>query len=161
MSLGLRTINDVDTPSPFFGSGFAFRTGDAVFEWMTIGLEVMGAFGRSGANGGQADAGGQLLIDFGFYPKPRHPLSLRAAFGFGGGRVTQNDGATSGYGGAAFRAALRYEFFPRANKYRPQTGGGMGLGPELAYLVNPPVRAGGPMANTIYLALTFTWYRGR
>lgn len=161
LTLGFKRINGLDTPTPFLGSALDFRTGDAVFDWMTIGMELMLTFDSSNAKGGQQDKGGQLLIDFGFYPKPSKPLSFRAAFGFGGGRVTQADGASSGYGGAAFKAALRYEFFPNAHKYRPHTAGGMGLGPEFGFLANTPGRPGGPMSNTVYLALAFTWYRGR
>lgn len=151
-----------DTPSPFVGGGASFRAGDVVYPWMSIGVEVMGAFASASTNGGQKDFSGQLLIDTGFYPmKSTHPLSLRAAFGFGGGRVTQADGKRSGFGGAAFRAAARYEFFPGAQKYRARRGGGLGIGPELAYVINPPARSAGPMAQTIYLAFTLTWYRGR
>jgi hypothetical protein len=150
---------DFETPDPFVGGGAGFRAGDVVLDWMSIGFEVDVLVGS--APSGYREAGGQLLIDLGFYPLDKRRWSIHGAFGFGAASVRDADGTASGFGGGAFRLATRYEFFPGASKYRPRTGGGMGIGPELGFLSNPPGRAGGPMSNTLYLALSFTWYRGR
>jgi hypothetical protein len=147
------------------GGGFSLRGGDVILPWLTLGFEAVGNFSRRPEMRSMA---GQLLVDFGFLPAPKKlNLSLRAAFGFGGGNVRHaNPPATAtrdrgGFGGAAFRAAIRYEAFPGAAKRRPRRAGGLALGPEIGWLANPPARAGNPMANTVYLALGITWYGGR
>ncbi|MCA9661146.1 MAG: hypothetical protein KC486_22585, partial [Myxococcales bacterium] len=82
-------------------------------------------------------------------------------FGVGGGAVRE-DGVEgrSGFGGAAFKAAARYEFFPLAKRLRPRRGGGFGLGPELGWIGFTPAAAGRPMSNTLYLGLATTYYFG-
>jgi hypothetical protein len=92
---------------------------------------------------------------------PKRPLSLHVGFGIGGGAIRE-DGVEGrkGYGGAAFKAAVRYEFFPLAKSFRPKRGGGFGLGPEVGWLGFTPAAAGRPMSNTVYLGLTTTYYFG-
>mgnify|MGYP006979937483 CR=1 FL=1 len=157
-TFGYKRIQAFDTPAPFIGGGAGFRAGDAVFDWMTLGFEVDMLIGNSSL--GQRETGGQLLIDFGFYPRPKTPWSIRTAFGFGAASVRDADGTPSGYGGAAFRVATRYEFFPRVMKYRPTKGGGFGIGPELGWAGATPAARGRPMANTFFVGLSSTFYFG-
>ena len=104
---------------------------------------------------------GAFLVDFGFYPTKKAPLSLRAGFGAGGGAVREaGREKRSGFGGAVFTAAVRYEFFPFAAKKRKNRGGGFSLGPELGWIGFLPAAKGRPMSNTVYLGLFVGFYFG-
>jgi hypothetical protein len=151
-------VDGLDTPTPFFGPGGALRAGDVVFPWMTVGV----AFTGTGAYASAASVGfGGLLVELGFLPVPRVPLSIRAGFGFGAGAVLPSDRARRyGFGGALFEGALRYEWFPLAARRRPHTGGGWAIGPELGWLGHTPAGPGRPMANTIVLGLWTGFYFG-
>ncbi|MCA9687310.1 MAG: hypothetical protein KC457_34435, partial [Myxococcales bacterium] len=152
------SVLNLDTPAPFVGGGAHIQAGDAVFPWMSIGVAVGG---QAGVAGNQRLAGGSLLVEFGFLPIPRRPLSIRAGFGFGGGTV-QEAGVTgrSGYGGAMFKGSLRYDFFPLAAKKRPDRGGGWSLGPEIGWLGATPAAKGQPFVNTIIFGLSTAMYFG-
>ncbi|MEZ4381473.1 MAG: hypothetical protein R3A79_08990 [Nannocystaceae bacterium] len=151
-------VRNLDADGVFVGPGGSARAGEAVFPWMTIGVELTGSLGYKPA---QRVGQGALLIDVGFLPMPKRPLSLHVGFGVGGGAVRE-DGVEgrSGFGGAAFKAAARYEFFPLAKRLRPRRGGGFGLGPELGWIGFTPAAAGRPMSNTLYLGLATTYYFG-
>ncbi len=128
---------------------------------MTIGLEVAGSYALRAADPRQRLWQGAVLIDFGFLPVPRIPLSLHVGFGAGGGAVRQaGRSARSGFGGAAFTGAVRYEIFPLAARKRPRRGGGFSLGPELGWLGFTPAAKGRPMSNTVYIGLFMGFYFG-
>src|SRR5690606_26366550 len=134
---------------PFVGGGGSLRVGEVVYPWMSIGVEVAGNLGYRSEDPRQRLLKGAFLVDFGFYPKPSLPLSLRVGFGAGGGAVRER-GITdrSGFGGAVFTGAVRYEFFPGAKVRRPTRGGGLAIGPELGWVGFLPAAKGRPMANT-------------
>ncbi len=156
--LSFARVRNLETPGVYVGPGGSFRAGEVVYPWMTIGVELTGELAyQSNQRLGQ----GAFLVDIGFLPVPKRPLSLHVGFGIGGGAIRE-DGVEGrkGYGGAAFKASARYEFFPFAKKRRPKRGGGFGLGPELGWLGFTPAKAGRPMSNTVYLGLTTTYYFG-
>lgn len=147
-----------DTPSPLLGGGGFLQAGDAVLKWLSLGIAVGGHTGFSGTK--QLAAGG-LLVELGFIPSQRYPLSIRTAFGFGGGRITdRSTGERPGFGGALFKGSLRYEFFPLAAKKRPDRGGGWAIGPELGWLGATPAAKGQPFVHTILLGLSTSIYFG-
>jgi len=151
-------VRNLETDGVFVGPGGSFRAGEAVYPWMTIGIEITGELAyRADQRIGQ----GAFLVDIGFLPMPKRPLSLHVGFGVGGGAVRQ-DGieGRQGYGGAAFKATARYEFFPFAKRKRPLRGGGLGLGPEVGWFGLTPAKRDRPMSNTVYLGLTTTFYFG-
>jgi hypothetical protein len=161
-TLGFARLNDVSTPRPFGGYGGAFRVGETVLPWLTIGLKVEGSFSYADHEGTRQRLGqGVLGVEFGFLPVPARPFSIRAGFGIGGGGVREEGiGGRSGFGGAIFSGALRYEFFPFAARHRPQRGGGFALGPEIGWIGATPAAAGRPMVNTVYAGLAMTMYFG-
>lgn len=156
-------LNELQTPGPFAGAGGTIRFGQMVLPWLGLGLRVGGLGAVRSEEGARQVLGmGGLLVDFDFVPAPKRlPLTLVASFGFGGGAATQEGVPNrSGFGGALFGATIRYEWFPGAHRYRPTTGGGFGLGPELGYLGATPAARGRPMAHAAYLGLSMTWYFG-
>ncbi|MCA9695395.1 MAG: hypothetical protein KC636_37800, partial [Myxococcales bacterium] len=152
-------VNDLATPTPFFGPGGFLRVGEVLYPWMTLGVNA-GAIAGFVRN--QLVVQGAFLIEAGFLPVPkRAPLSILVGFGAGGGAVhEQGAAARSGFGGAAFKGALRYDFFPGVNRRRPSRGGGFSLGPELGWLGFTPAAAGRPMSNVLYLSLWIGYYFG-
>ncbi len=158
MPLTFARVRILDAAGVFVGPGGSLRAGEVVYPWMTIGIELTGELAyRTNQRVGQ----GALLIDVGFLPMPKRPLSLHLGFGVGGGAVREEGiEDRSGFGGAAFKASARYEFFPLAARLRPRRGGGFGLGPELGWFGLTPAAAGRPMSNSIYLGLTTTYYFG-
>jgi hypothetical protein len=154
-------VNNFPTPDPLSGGTMSLRFGQAIYPWMTIGLEVTGTWANRFADPRQRLLQGAVLVDFGFLPVPRIPLSLHVGFGAGGGAVRQADRtARSGFGGAVFTGAVRYEIFPLAARKRPTRGGGFSLGPELGWLGFTPAAKGRPMTNTVYIGLFMGFYFG-
>jgi hypothetical protein len=158
----LTRVSRLETPGPFAGFGGHVRVGQMVLPWLGLGISVGGDYGlRSQSGARQRVWLAQFMVDGTFVPVPRIPLSIRTSFGFGGGAVREaNVSRRSGYGGAVFGAALRYEFFPGAKRYRPNKGGGLGMGPEIGWIGATPAAIGRPMANVIYLGLAGTFYFG-
>lgn len=157
-AINFPSVLDLDTPAPLIGGGGFIQAGDAVFRWMSIGVM---AGGYSGFTGDQQLAGGGLLVELGFLPAPRYPLSLRVGFGFGGGSVREAGvEGRSGFGGAMFKGSLRYDFFPTAAKRRPDRGGGWSIGPELGWLGATPAGPNQPFVNTVLLGLSTAFYFG-
>ncbi|MBZ5714664.1 hypothetical protein [Nannocystis pusilla] len=156
-------VNDFPTPNPFAGGGATFRVGEVIYPWMSVGIEISGNLAYRSADPRQRLLQGAFLVDFGFYPlaKKQLPLSLRAGFGAGGGAIRER-GRTdrSGFGGAVFTAAARYEFFPGAARRRPTRGGGFSIGPELGWIGFMPAAKGRPMSHTVYLGLFVGFYFG-
>jgi hypothetical protein len=152
------SVIDLDTPTPLFGGGGFVQAGDAVFKWFSIGIA---AGGQAAFIGKQRLMMGALLVELGFIPAPRYPLSIRVGFGFGGGAIRE-DGIDRrfGFGGALFKGSLRYEFFPLAGKRRPDRGGGWAIGPELGWLGATPAGKGQPFVNTILLGISTSFYLG-
>lgn len=154
-------VNNFPTPDPLSGGTASLRVGQAIYPWMTIGLELTGSWANRFADPRQRLLQGGAVIDFGFLPVPRIPLSLHVGFGAGGGAVRETGRtARSGFGGAMFTGAVRYEIFPLAARKRPRRGGGFSLGPELGWLGFTPAAAGRPMSNTIYIGLFMGFYFG-
>ena len=154
-------VNNFPTPDPLSGGTASLRVGEAIYPWMTIGLEITGTWANRFADPTQRLLQGAALIDLGFLPVPRIPLSLHVGFGAGGGAVRQADRtARSGFGGAVFSGAVRYEIFPLAARKRPTRGGGFSLGPELGWLGFTPAAKGRPMSNTVYIGLFMGFYFG-
>jgi hypothetical protein len=154
-------VNNFATPNPLAGSAASLRFGEAILPWMTIGVEIAGTWAYRFADPRQRLLQGAFLIDFGFLPSRKLPLSLHVGFGAGGGAVREaGRSARSGFGGAVFTGSLRYEIFPLADRKRPNRGGGFSLGPELGWLGFTPAARGRPMSNTIYLGLFVGYYFG-
>lgn len=154
-------VNDFPTPNPTPGPGGTLRAGQVVYPWLSIGVELAFGAGIRAADPRQRVLHGAFLLDFGFYPLKTRPLSLRAGFGAGGGAVREaGRPARSGFGGAVFTAAARYEFFPGATRRRPKRGGGFSLGPEVGWIGYMPAAKGRPMAHTVYLGLYLGFYFG-
>jgi hypothetical protein len=152
------SVNNVETPAPLLGAGGFVQAGDAVFPWMSIGIA---AGGQAAWIRNQQMFEGALIVEFGFVPAKRYPLSIRTGFGFGGGAVTQADVVKrGGFGGALFKGTLRYEFFPLAATKRPTRGGGWAIGPELGWLGAAPAGKDQPFVNTIVLGLSTSLYFG-
>jgi len=151
-------VRDLDTSGLFPGIGGSVRIGESVLPWLTVGLEVTGSLAY---HNGQRLGQGALIVDFGLLPVPRIPLSIHLGFGVGGGAVRQKGvEGRSGFGGAVFKGAVRYDIFPLAARKRPRRGGGFSLGPELGWIGFTPAVAGRPMSNTIYLGLGAGFYFG-
>ena len=160
-SLGFARVNDIATPDPFTGGVAGIRVGEVLYPWMSVGVEIAGNMAYRFADPRQRQISGAFLVDFGFYPAPKIPLSLRAGFGAGGGAVReQGRPKRSGFGGAVFTAAVRYEIFPLAARRRPKRGGGFALGPELGWIGFMPAAKGRPMEHTLYLGLFMGFYFG-
>lgn len=154
-------VNNFATPDPLSGGTMSLRFGQAIYPWMTIGLQVTGTWANRFADPRQRLLQGAAIVDFGFLPVPRIPLSLHVGFGAGGGAVRQADRtARSGFGGAVFTGAVRYEIFPLAARKRPTRGGGFSLGPELGWIGFTPAAKGRPMSNTLYIGLFMGFYFG-
>ncbi|WP_143140314.1 hypothetical protein [Nannocystis exedens] len=156
-------VNDFPTPNPFVGGGATLRVGEVIYPWLSIGVEISGNLAYRSADPRQRLLQGAFLVDFGFYPgaKKQIPLSLRAGFGAGGGAIREaRRQDRSGFGGAVFTAAVRYEFFPGAAKRRPKRGGGFSIGPELGWIGFMPAAKGRPMSHTVYLGLYVGFYFG-
>lgn len=162
--VGFVRVNPFDTPGAFASFGGSFSVGQMVFPWLGLGLHGGGGGSVHSKDGVRQKLGqGHLGVQFKLVPLPKRrvPLSLLASFGFGGGAIRQEGIAKrSGFGGAQFGAAVRYELFPWAEKRRPYRGGGIGLGPELGWVGFTPAAAGRPMFNVFYLALAATFYFG-
>jgi hypothetical protein len=162
--IGLVRVNAFDTPGAFASFGGSFSVGQMVFPWLGLGLHGGGGGAVHSKDAVRQKLGqGHLGVQFKFVPLPKRrvPLSLLASFGFGGGAVRQEGIAKrSGFGGAQFGAAVRYELFPWAERRRPYRGGGFGLGPELGWVGFTPAAPGRPMSNVFYLALSATYYFG-
>jgi hypothetical protein len=125
---------------------------------MSIGVA---AGGQTGFAGNQKMFMGGLLVEFGFVPAKRYPLSIRTGFGFGGGAVREAGiSKRFGFGGALFKGSLRYEFFPLAGKRRPDRGGGWAIGPELGWLGATPAGKNQPFVNTVLLGISTSFYWG-
>ena len=154
-------VNNFATPNPLSGGTMGLRFGEAIFPWMTIGLEITGTWANRFADPRQRLLQGAAVVDFGFLPIKRVPVSFHVGFGAGGGAVREaGRAARSGFGGAVFTGAVRYEIFPLAERRRPRRGGGFSLGPELGWLGFTPAAKGRPMSNTIYLGLFLGFYFG-
>jgi hypothetical protein len=165
--LDLVRVNAFPTDGPFSAFGGTASVGQMVFPWLGLGLHGGGSGAVRSQQGARQRLGqGYLGVQFKFVPLPGRkrkpiPLSLLASFGFGGGAVRQEGIAKrSGFGGAQFGAAVRYELFPWAKRRRPFRGGGFGLGPELGWIGLTPAAPGRPMSNVLYLALATTFYFG-
>ncbi|NVB41548.1 hypothetical protein G6O69_27160 [Pseudenhygromyxa sp. WMMC2535] len=162
-SVSFASVLNLDTPSPFGGGGVFVQAGDAVFPWMSVGIAVGGQVGLVSQRPRQRLVGGSLLVELGFMPlhKLHRPLSIRVGFGFGGGTIREAGAEDrSGFGGASFKGSLRYEFFPLAERKRPDRGGGWAIGPELGWLGATPAAKGQPFVNTILLGLSTSLYFG-
>jgi hypothetical protein len=161
-TLGFVRVNDLSTPGAFSGFGGAVRGGQMILPWFGLGLQAGGAVAvRSEAEARQRAWMGTLLVDLQFVPVPKIPLSVRTSFGFGGGAVREAGVLErAGFGGAMFSGAVRYELFPGVARYRPDRGGGFGLGPELGWIGATPAAAGRPLANFVYLGLSGNFYFG-
>jgi hypothetical protein len=151
-------VDNLNTPDPLVGGFGGLSVGDAVFPWFTIGLQVGGS---GGVTPTQRISWGGILVELGFLPAPRYPFSIRTGFGFGAGAV-RDDGVAGrfGFGGAMFKGALRYDFFPLANKKRPTRGGGWSIAPEIGWIGHTPAGKGRPMANTLFVGLFSGFYFG-
>lgn len=150
---------EVDQSGALGGGGGALRLGQAVLPWLTLGVDGDGGFyfapDRFFMNGG-------FMVEAGFYPAPRYPLSIRAGFGFGVGLLLDDrTEVRGGVGGPKFMGSVRYEFFPGADRRRPKRPGGWVLGPELGWRGFTPAAAGRPMSNTVFLGVWFGHYWGK
>ena len=149
---------EIDQSAVIPGGGGALRLGQAVFPWMTIGLDASGGFYF---NRDTFFTKGGLLIELGFYPVPRYPFSFRAGFGFGAGLILDDrTEVKGGVGGPRFMGSIRYEFFPGAERKRPNRPGGWVVGPELGWRGFTPAAKGRPMSNTLLLGIWFGYYWG-
>jgi len=149
---------EIDQRAAIPGGGGALRLGQAVLPWLTLGLDASGGFYF---NRDTFFMEGGLLVELGFYPVPRYPLSFRTGFGFGAGLILDDRTPDrGGVGGPRFMGGVRYEFFPQAERKRPRRAGGWAVGPELAWRGFTPAASGRPMSNTILLGLWFGHYWG-
>jgi hypothetical protein len=149
---------EVDQSRMIPGGGGALRLGQAVFPWMTLGIDASGGFYF---NRDTFFTNGGLLVELGFYPVPRYPFSFRTGFGFGIGLILDDrTEVKGGVGGPQFMGGVRYEFFPQADRKRPHKAGGWAVGPELAWRGFTPAGPDRPMSNTILLGLWFGFYWG-
>jgi hypothetical protein len=150
---------DIDQRAALGGGGGALRLGQAVFPWLTIGVDAGGMFDW---NRDRFFMSGGLLIDFGFYPVPKYPFSIHTGFGFGAGLVLDDRTTTKGgVGGPQFSGTLRYEFFPGAELKRPKKPGGWAVGPELGWRGFTPAGKGKPMSNALVIGIWFAYYWGK
>lgn len=149
---------EIDQRAMIPGGGGAVRLGQAVLPWLTLGLDASGGFYF---NRDTFFMEGGLLVELGFYPVARYPLSFRTGFGFGAGLILDDRTPDrGGVGGPRFMGGVRYEFFPQAERKRPGRAGGWALGPELAWRGFTPAARGRPMSNTVLLGLWFGYYWG-
>ena len=149
---------EIDQSRVIPGGGGALRLGQAVFPWMTLGLDASGGFYF---NRNTFFTNGGLLVEAGFYPVPRYPFSIRTGFGFGIGLILDDRAEEKGgVGGPQFMGGIRYEFFPQADRKRPRKAGGWAVGPELAWRGFTPAGKDKPMSNTVLLGLWFGYYWG-
>lgn len=154
-------VNGWPTPDPLSGGGGTVRVGQVIYPWLSIGVDMMFHGGVRPAAPRQRVLQGAFLVDFGFYPIKGRGLSLRVGFGAGGGAAREaGRPARSGFGGAVFTGAARYEFFPGASRRRPKRGGGFSLGPEVGWVGFMPAAKGRPMAHTLYVGLFLGFYFG-
>jgi hypothetical protein len=149
---------EIDQRHVIPGGGGALRVGQAVFPWMTLGIDASGGFYF---NRDTFFTNGGLLVELGFYPNPSLPFSFRTGFGFGVGLILDDRVANKGgVGGPQFMGGVRYEFFPNVARYRARRPGGWAVGPELAWRGFTPAAKNTPMSNTILLGLWFGFYWG-
>ena len=149
---------EIDQRRMIPGGGGALRIGQAVFPWMTLGLDASGGFYF---NRNTFFTNGGLLVEAGFYPVPRYPFSIRTGFGFGIGLILDDRAEEKGgVGGPQFMGGIRYEFFPQADRKRPRKAGGWAVGPELAWRGFTPAAKDRPMSNTVLLGIWFGYYWG-
>ncbi|TPV95019.1 MAG: hypothetical protein B7733_11635 [Myxococcales bacterium FL481] len=151
-------VDGLNTDNPFVGNNIEIQVGQTVYRWLALGFSLSSSGGVAPE---QTNRMFGLRVDLTAVPMPRRNLSVRAGFGFGAGAV-RNEGISGrfGYGGASFHGAVRYTFFPWADKKRPRRGGGLGLAPELGWIGQTPTETGGPMSNTIVLGLATMFYFG-
>lgn len=162
-AVALARVRTLDTDGAFAGVYGAVRAGQMVLPWLGLGVQLSGGYAVRSETGARQRLGeGAFMAEGTFVPAPRKlDLSLHAAVGLGAGAVRQAGIAErSGFGGAAFGAAIRYTWFPGVKRYRSDRGGGFGIGPELGWRGATPAAPGRPMLNLFYLALTSTWYFG-
>lgn len=169
-TLSFIRVNDEEGSGMFLGGGGSLRVGEVIFPWLSLGLQIFGHYGPSAD--GNAMGAGALLVEAGFFPILRYPFSIHVGFGAGGGAVQIKETIEpetmiasprrrSGFGGAVFTGALRYDFFPGIRKRRPNKAGGFAMGPELGWIGFTPTAKGRPMSNTIYVGLWLGYYFGR
>jgi len=159
LSWALSPNLEIDQSAVIPGGGGALRLGQAVFPWLTIGVDASGGFYF---NKDTFFTKGGLLIEFGFYPVPRYPFSIRTGFGFGAGLIIDDRAEDyGGVGGPRFMGSLRYEFFPQAERKRPKRPGGWVVGPEIGWRGFTPAAKGRPMSNTLLLGIWFGYYWGK
>lgn len=157
-SASFARLIDFRAQSPFGTGGLLLRAGQTVYSWMSLGLTFSG---QLGANASQQLRLFALLAEFDFYPIPQRAFSIRIGAGAGGGRATESGREDEpGLFGAAFMAALRYEWFPGADRRRPMRGGGFAIGPELGWLGFTPAGSGQSMVQGVYLGLSIGPYFG-
>lgn len=151
-------VRVLETPGAFVGAGGSARIGEAVFPWLTLGIDVGGSVAYHGA---QRVAQGALFVDAGLLPVPRIPFSIHVGFGVGGGAVREEGReGRQGFGGAAFRGSLRYDLFPLVEKMARKRGGGFAVGPELGWIGFTPAAKGRPMSNTAFVGVFVGYYFG-
>lgn len=149
---------EIDQSAVIPGGGGALRLGQAVFPWLTLGVDASGGFYF---NKDTFFMKGGLLIEAGFYPVPKYPFSIRTGFGFGAGLILDDrTDVRGGVGGPRFMGSIRYEFFPGAERKRPKRAGGWVVGPELGWRGFTPASRGRPMSNTLLLGIWFGYYWG-
>lgn len=163
-------LSSFESAPPLYGFSMSADAGSVVFPWMSIGFSLVGGNGYAESDGvplKSTIAG--LLADIAFYPKPNVPLSLRVGFGAGFGRVEERESSALApgaapdsqvFGGALFQGAVRYTFFPGADRRRPRRNGGLALGPQVSWLGHTPSERGASMANTVLLGLWTGFFLG-
>jgi hypothetical protein len=160
--VALARVQGFDVDNPHYGTWGGLRVGQAVFPWLTLGVE--GSGGVFLYPNEQLWQGGLMFIPA-FYPVPKRPFSITLGLGFGAGFVQDFAiGERSGFGGPLFMGALRYEFFPTAARRRPNRKGGFTVGPELSWRGFTPAGPGfpeQPMANTFCIGLWLGHYWGK
>lgn len=144
------------------GGGTHFSVAEQVYPWLGLGLDF-GSFTLRGH--GRSVTMAYLQFDAGFYPlfrkNPSLQPSIRVATGLGGGFVrSPGQSKREGVGGASFRFALRLEWFPWADKRRPQIGGGLALAPEIGSYLFPPTAKGKTRSASFYAALGVRYHFG-
>jgi hypothetical protein len=128
---------------------------------MSLGLQLLGQLSWANPGAQQRLGVAGLMMDLGFFPVRHRGLVLRGSFGFGGGGVREEGrSGRKGFGGPLFGVGAGWTFFPGAARRRPARGGGLGLGPEVSYLVATPAAAGRPMTHALWVGLVVTMYFG-
>lgn len=161
-------LSDFEDAPPLTGFSMSADAGSVVLPWLSIGFSLVGGNGYGGGGNLRLRHGG-LLTDLAVYPIPERPFSIRAGFGAGFGRVSEQEadppvpGATPDtqtFGGALFKAGARYVFFPGVDTRRPDRAGGLAVGPEILWMGHTPSERGASMANTIMLGIWMGFFFG-